>query len=271
MSFSGKTVAVTGGGTGIGRATAKAFLERGARVLINGRRAEVLEKTARELDPSGKLVRVVPGDVARSEVSPKARGHGSRRLRRARRARECRGHLQADAVSGPHGRRSRRVPRSDPEGHLLRLAGGDPRSAQAGRRSHRQRGLDVGFPGHRRDTDRRVLGCESRGARAHAQPGHRVRQGQHPGQHDRAGRRGHARLSHVHPRRRTCRACLRPSMPSILSAGSERPTTSWAPWCSSRATPRAGSRGRSCPSMAASWRDVVRNAMKLARRRPSAA
>jgi NAD(P)-dependent dehydrogenase (short-subunit alcohol dehydrogenase family) len=71
MSFSGKTVAVTGGGTGIGRATAKAFLERGARVLINGRRAEVLEKTARELDPSGKLVRVVPGDVARSEVGRK--------------------------------------------------------------------------------------------------------------------------------------------------------------------------------------------------------
>ena len=49
MSF-GKTVAVTGGGTGIGRATAKAFLEQGARAVLNGRRAEVLDATARELD-----------------------------------------------------------------------------------------------------------------------------------------------------------------------------------------------------------------------------
>jgi len=71
MSFSGKTVAITGGGTGIGRACAKSFLEAGARVVLNGRRAEVLEKAARELDPSGKLVRVVPGDVGRSETGRK--------------------------------------------------------------------------------------------------------------------------------------------------------------------------------------------------------
>jgi NAD(P)-dependent dehydrogenase (short-subunit alcohol dehydrogenase family) len=71
MPFSGKTVAVTGGGTGIGKATAKSFLDRGARVVINGRRPDVLERTARELDPTGKLVRVVPGDVAQSEVGRK--------------------------------------------------------------------------------------------------------------------------------------------------------------------------------------------------------
>ena len=71
MSFSGKTVAITGGGTGIGRACAQSFLEAGARVVLNGRRAEVLERAARELDPSGKLVRVVPGDVGRSETGHK--------------------------------------------------------------------------------------------------------------------------------------------------------------------------------------------------------
>jgi NAD(P)-dependent dehydrogenase (short-subunit alcohol dehydrogenase family) len=71
MSFSGKTVAITGGGTGIGRACAKSFLDRGARVVLNGRRADVLRETARELDPSGKLVRVVPGDVAQRETGRK--------------------------------------------------------------------------------------------------------------------------------------------------------------------------------------------------------
>jgi NAD(P)-dependent dehydrogenase (short-subunit alcohol dehydrogenase family) len=71
MSFSGKTVAITGGGTGIGRACAKSFLDRGARVVLNGRRADILREAARELDPSGKLVRVVPGDVAQRETGLK--------------------------------------------------------------------------------------------------------------------------------------------------------------------------------------------------------
>jgi NAD(P)-dependent dehydrogenase (short-subunit alcohol dehydrogenase family) len=69
--FAGKTVAITGGGTGIGKAAARSFLAQGARLVLNGRRAAVLQATARELDPSGKLVRVVPGDVARSETGGK--------------------------------------------------------------------------------------------------------------------------------------------------------------------------------------------------------
>ncbi|MCD2196908.1 SDR family oxidoreductase [Actinomycetospora endophytica] len=46
-SFEGRTVVVTGGGSGIGRATARAFAARGAaHVVVTGRRPEPLAETA---------------------------------------------------------------------------------------------------------------------------------------------------------------------------------------------------------------------------------
>ncbi len=48
----GKRFLVTGGGTGIGRALAERFLQLGATGYICGRRAEVVEQTARELAAS---------------------------------------------------------------------------------------------------------------------------------------------------------------------------------------------------------------------------
>jgi 3-oxoacyl-[acyl-carrier protein] reductase len=44
-----RTIIVTGGGTGIGRAIAGAFASDGERVFITGRRREVLERTANEI------------------------------------------------------------------------------------------------------------------------------------------------------------------------------------------------------------------------------
>lgn len=69
MEFKNKVVLVTGGGTGIGKKTAQLFLEQGAKVVINGRRKDVLENAARELDPAGDRVVSVVGDVGVKETA----------------------------------------------------------------------------------------------------------------------------------------------------------------------------------------------------------
>src|ERR1700755_545979 len=48
-SLAGKVVAITGGGRGIGRATAAALIAQGARVAIGDIDAPMAEQTAREL------------------------------------------------------------------------------------------------------------------------------------------------------------------------------------------------------------------------------
>lgn len=48
--LAGKVAVVTGGGTGIGRATAQRLVDSDARVLLVGRRPEPLDQAARELD-----------------------------------------------------------------------------------------------------------------------------------------------------------------------------------------------------------------------------
>jgi citronellol/citronellal dehydrogenase len=51
--FEGKTVLVTGGGTGLGRCTAHELAALGANVVIAARRLELLEKTAAEISEAG--------------------------------------------------------------------------------------------------------------------------------------------------------------------------------------------------------------------------
>jgi NAD(P)-dependent dehydrogenase (short-subunit alcohol dehydrogenase family) len=67
--FTNKVVLITGGGTGIGKDSARAFLQQGAKVVLNGRREKVLVETARELDPSGENVATVAGDIGIRETS----------------------------------------------------------------------------------------------------------------------------------------------------------------------------------------------------------
>jgi len=49
-SLKGKTIIITGGGTGLGKSMGKYMLELGANLVITSRKKEVLEKTAHELE-----------------------------------------------------------------------------------------------------------------------------------------------------------------------------------------------------------------------------
>lgn len=63
-ALQGKVIAITGGGTGLGRAMGEYFLQLGARLCIAGRREEVLEKAAQEMmDSQGGEVIYCPCDV----------------------------------------------------------------------------------------------------------------------------------------------------------------------------------------------------------------
>jgi NAD(P)-dependent dehydrogenase (short-subunit alcohol dehydrogenase family) len=69
--FRGKVVVITGGGSGIGAAAAKAMHAAGAAVVINGRRQEVLNSTAREIAPHGERILTVAGDIAEPNTAVK--------------------------------------------------------------------------------------------------------------------------------------------------------------------------------------------------------
>ena len=73
-SLEGKVAVVTGGNSGIGLATARAFHANGAKVVISGRDRETLEEVSRQL---GHDVLVVPTDVTKlSEIDQlMARAH----------------------------------------------------------------------------------------------------------------------------------------------------------------------------------------------------
>ena len=57
-----KIAVVTGGGTGVGKAIAKALVAESYQVVITGRRESVLQDAARQIDPSA--VHAVPCDVS---------------------------------------------------------------------------------------------------------------------------------------------------------------------------------------------------------------
>ena len=66
MRFSGKSVVITGAGSGIGRATALAFAAEGARIAIHDLALDVASKTASLVEAAGAEARAYQVDVSRS-------------------------------------------------------------------------------------------------------------------------------------------------------------------------------------------------------------
>jgi NAD(P)-dependent dehydrogenase (short-subunit alcohol dehydrogenase family) len=67
-ALKGKTIIITGGGTGLGRSMGKYFLELGANLVITSRKKDVLDKTADELmKETGGKVLAVSCDVRKYE------------------------------------------------------------------------------------------------------------------------------------------------------------------------------------------------------------
>ena len=75
--FTGKTVVITGGNSGIGLAAAKAFAAEGARLVISGRDEQTLKKAAREI---GGEVLAVRADVTQAGDLDKLFGETQRRF-----------------------------------------------------------------------------------------------------------------------------------------------------------------------------------------------
>lgn len=67
-SLKGKTIIITGGGTGLGKSMGKYMLELGANLVITSRKTDVIEKTAKELsEQTGGKVLAVACDVRKYE------------------------------------------------------------------------------------------------------------------------------------------------------------------------------------------------------------
>ena len=67
-SLKGKTILITGGGTGLGKSMGSYFMELGANLIITSRKQDVIDKTAQEfMDKYSGEVLAISGDVRKIE------------------------------------------------------------------------------------------------------------------------------------------------------------------------------------------------------------
>lgn len=65
--FTDRVVLITGGGSGIGRATALAFAGEGAAVVVAGRHLDALSSTVKSIENLGGRAAAIPADVTVAE------------------------------------------------------------------------------------------------------------------------------------------------------------------------------------------------------------
>ena len=83
FSVEDQVVLISGASRGIGRAIAEGFAGRGAKVVITGRVAETVQKTAEEIGSSGGMVRAKVCDVADAKAGQKLVDEVDRHHRRS--------------------------------------------------------------------------------------------------------------------------------------------------------------------------------------------
>ena len=76
MRLNAKTALITGGNSGIGLATARAFIEQGARVAITGRDQTTLDQAVRSLGPNAVAFRADIMDPAANQAAIRSAAEG---------------------------------------------------------------------------------------------------------------------------------------------------------------------------------------------------
>ncbi len=67
MKLQDKVALITGGGTGVGKATALLFAKEGAKVVITGRRENVLEEACKEAADQNLDIEILVSDISKEE------------------------------------------------------------------------------------------------------------------------------------------------------------------------------------------------------------
>ncbi len=102
MAASAKIALVTGAGTGVGRAVSIALAKAGYNIVLAGRRKEMLDKVAGEVNAVGAQALAVPTDVSKRESICRLVCDGEIELRPAGcPVQQCRDRRAASAARGP--------------------------------------------------------------------------------------------------------------------------------------------------------------------------